>query len=232
MTQLCASHASGLNRRKSCSVHPMHADEAFIVRGFTNWKDATVKFDMHPSSKCHREAVLRLVTIPATTLDVSAQHQREKLEHRHCLLKIFSSIHFLTRQGLPLRGHGDDSSSNFTQLLKLRAGDDQRLGTWMKRKTDKSTSADVQNEILKVMALHILCKVAFSIRSSKFCTIMVDETTNVSNKEQVVICLRWVDAQLTTHEDFIGVVESIEARALLQVIHDVLLRHNININSL
>lgn len=215
-----------------------NADEAFIVRGFTNWKDATVKFDMHQSSKCHREAVLRLVTIPATTLDVaeslSAQHQREKLERRHCLLKIFSSIHFLARQGLPLRGNGDDSSSNFTQLLKLQAGDDQRLGTWMKRKTDKYTSADVQNEILKVMALHILRKVAFSIRSSKFCTIMVDETTDVSNKEQVVICLRWVDAQLTTHEDFIGlyVVESIEARTLLQVIHDVLLRLNININSL
>ena len=183
MTQLCALHASELSWRKK--LHwSSNADEAFIVRGFTNWKDATVEFDMHQSSKCHKEALLRLVTIPATTLDVaenlSAQHPREKLEHPHCLLKIFPSIHFLARQGLPLRGHGDDSSSNFAQLLKLRAEDDQRLVTWMKRKTDKYTSADIPNEILKVMALQILRKVAFSIRSSKFCTIMVDETTDVT----------------------------------------------------
>ena len=120
---------------------------------------------------------------------LSVQHQREKLERRQCLLKIMSSIQFLARQGLPLRGHGDDSSSNFTQLLKLRAEDDQRLVTWMKRKTDKYTSADIQNEIMKVMALHILRNVAFSVRSSKFCTIMVDETTDASNKEKVVLCL-------------------------------------------
>ena len=104
----------------------------------------------------------------------------------------------------------------------------------MKRKTDKYTSADMQNEIMKVMALHILRNVAFSVRSSKFCTIMVDKTTDASNKEQVVLCLRWVDAELKTHEDFISLHEiaSIEATALLQVIHDVLLRLNININSL
>ena len=100
-----------------------NADIAFISRGFCNWKDATVKFAAHQASKCHKEAILKVVTIPATMLDVaeslSVQHQREKLERRQCLLKIISSIQFLARQGLPLRGHGDDSSSNFTQLLKL-----------------------------------------------------------------------------------------------------------------
>ena len=35
------------------------------------------------------------------------------------------------------------------------------------------------------MALHILRNVSFSVRSSKFYTIMVDETNDLSNKEQV-----------------------------------------------
>ena len=33
---------------------------------------------------------------------------------------------------------------------------------------------------------------------------MVDETTDVGTKEQVVIVLRWVDNKLNVNEDFIG----------------------------
>lgn len=33
---------------------------------------------------------------------------------------------------------------------------------------------------------------------------MADETADVSNKEQVVVCVRWLDSSLTVYEDFIG----------------------------
>ena len=33
---------------------------------------------------------------------------------------------------------------------------------------------------------------------------MADETADISNKEQVVVCLRWIDSNLMVHEDFIG----------------------------
>ena len=33
---------------------------------------------------------------------------------------------------------------------------------------------------------------------------MTDEVTDSSNKEQLVICLRWVDSELNAHEEFIG----------------------------
>ena len=33
---------------------------------------------------------------------------------------------------------------------------------------------------------------------------MADETADVPNKEQVVICIRWVDSNFTVHEDFVG----------------------------
>lgn len=68
------------------------------------------------------------------------------------------------------------------------------------------------------MAFRILRDVSSAIRSSKFCTIMVDEITDISNKEQVVLCLRWVDAGLEAHEDFIGLyeVESTHSAVLLQ----------------
>ena len=32
---------------------------------------------------------------------------------------------------------------------------------------------------------------------------MTDEAADVSNKEQVIVCIRWVDSNLTVHEDFV-----------------------------
>ena len=87
---------------------------------------------------------------------------------------------------------------------------------------------------MKMMALHILRKVLLGIKSSKFCTLMVDETTDVSNKKQVVLCLRWVDADLETHEEFIGLLRLglLIQPPFVQVIKDVMLRLGISMNSL
>lgn len=38
-----------------------------------------------------------------------------------------------------------------------------------------------------------------------FLALIVDETTDESNREQVVICLQWVDSSLEAHEEFIGI---------------------------
>ena len=53
------------------------------------------------------------------------------------------------------------------------------LRVWQERKGDKYTSADIQNEMLQVMALRILRTVAENIGERKF-AIMVDETTESS----------------------------------------------------
>ena len=62
-----------------------------------------------------------------------------------------------------------------------------------------------QNEIIILMAFIILRDLAKSINDSIFYSIMTDELTECSNKEQFVICFRWVDKGFNTHEDFIGI---------------------------
>ena len=75
-------------------------DLAFISKGFTNWKDATVKFAIHEASKCHKEAIL---TLPSSTQNVaecmSNSLKKEKLERQQCFLKVLSNIRYLARQG-------------------------------------------------------------------------------------------------------------------------------------
>ncbi len=111
-------------------------------------------------------------------------------------MKLLSNVRFLARQALPLQGSGDESNSNYMQLLKLRGEDDSWVFQWIKKKTGKCTSGDMQNEMIKVMALQVLQEVASSIHSASFVTLMVDETTDASNREQVVLYIRWVDANL------------------------------------
>ena len=93
------------------------------------------------------------------------------------------------------------------------------------KKTDKYTSPEMQNEVLKVMAHHILRQVVESLKTALFLIIMVDETTDVSNKEQVVVCFRWVDSSLESHEEFIGL-------CLTETIHNILQRFDIPISKL
>ena len=133
------------------------------------------------------------MTLPTTHTDVgeslSAQYAKEKLYNRQCFLKILSNVRFLARKGLPLRGDGNECDSNFIQLLRLRGEDDSRVLDWIRRKSDKYTSSDIQNEMVRVMALEVLREVATNLHSTEFYTIMVDETIDASNHEQVVICI-------------------------------------------
>lgn len=118
------------------------------------------------------------------------------------------------------------------QLISLCSEDDISLSQWLKQKTDKFTSPDIQNEMVKVMATHILRKIACNLWSSLFYTIMLDEMADVVNVEQVVVCLRWVSTKFKAHEEFIGLyqVESIEAESLHRVISDVFLRLNLAVS--
>ena len=98
------------------------------------------------------------------------------------------------------------------------------------QETNKHTSGDIQNELLQVTALSVLRDVGSSIKSSGWYTIMADECTDVSNKKQLVICIRWVHADLSDHDDIIGLyhVDGINAKTLVAPNEDVLLRLGLN----
>ena len=66
-----------------------------------------------------------------------------------------------------------------------------------------------------------------------FFGLMAAEYTEVSNKEQVPICLRWVNSkEFKFHEDFIGFykVDNIQSTAIVHAITDALIRLNLPIS--
>ena len=52
------------------------------------------------------------------------------------------------------------------------------------------------------MANNVICNLVADIRGGFF-AIIADEYTDVSNKEQLTICIRWIDKSLEVHKDFL-----------------------------
>lgn len=88
-----------------------------------------------------------------------------------------------------MRGDKDEADGNLKQLLRMKSKEDPNLAEWLKRKENFYISPDIQNEILKTMGLQISRKLAADIQASLFITIMVNETTDVSNSEQVTLAV-------------------------------------------
>ena len=93
-----------------------------------------------------------------------------------------------------------------------------------REKTDKFTHSTIQNEYLKLISVSILRNISKNGKQSKFYTITADQLTDVSNHEQLAICIRWIDHNFEQHEDMIGFyqVEEIESETLFNSIMDAL----------
>ena len=84
------------------------------------------------------------------------------------------------------------------------------------------------------MAHNILRQITDCLHSVQFYSLMVDETTDISNAEQAVICMRWVDDELSANEEFIGLyqIESTDSNSIVAMIRDVILRLNLTLAKL
>ena len=215
-----------------------YVETSFTNTGFSNWQKALHKFSKHEQSACHR-AAFDMISKTSKAIDemLCTSLAKEKADNRKAMLTIISTIRFLARQGLPLRGSyvssdGCETNSNFLQLLHLRKEDIPVLNTWLQRSQHHFTSPSIQNELLEIMANMILRKFTRSLSGKQF-SIMVDETSDISNTEQLVFCLRYVDEDLTTHEEFIGLydMDSTTAENIVRVIQDILLRLSLQMSS-
>ena len=92
-------------------------------------------------------------------------------------MKQLSSLRYLMRQGLPIRGH-DTFEGNLFQLLQLRSEDDTQLSSWLREK--KYFSPEIINEQIELMANSVLRSILSQIYSAGWFAIIADEATDVS----------------------------------------------------
>ena len=149
---------------------------------------------------------------------LSANAQRVESNHEK-LRVIVKSVLFLGRQNIPFRGHREPSTSgmdlaaltcdhnpgNFLALLHLLASSGcDTLSTQFEASHGASyISPNIQNQIIQCIGDVIRTDIVEAVRKSKFFTVLCDEASDSSNKEQMSLVIRYVDEKHNIHEDFI-----------------------------
>ena len=208
----------------------------FISNGFSVWKKALEKFKEHESSECHKVSMTYEFIAPQCGDIVEMTNNRAKAQmafNRKCLIVIIETLQYFGRQGIPIQGK-TPQESNFLQLLYLRCKDIAGFEDWLQQKKYKYTCTDVQNEIFNLLAMSIVRNIVKDIKDGQCNTfsIIADEYTDTANLEQVSICLRWIDNQLNSHEDFLGYyhIPNIDSETIESVLKDALIRLQLSLN--
>ena len=228
----CMVHENKLNAEHNKAL-------AYISTGFKSWKKAPKCFKEHEESKCHKAALTYQVVVPqcgdAEMLN-NDKMVKQRYNERQYLKVLMECLQFLGRQGIGFRGN-EDGNDNLTQLMLLRGKDNNdivdRITSHVSGKK-RYTHHDYQDELLNLMANQVLRKKLCAIKESPFFSIMCDEYTDISNKEQLSFCIRWIDSSLNAREDFLSYYEipNISSNTIVAVIKDALIRFNLSLSNL
>lgn len=215
-----------------------------VVNPMVTYKKAVEILKNHSNAEYHKRNTVLYHNFCMThegkansvVASMNAAEKKTIEENRRKLIPIIKTVILCGAQNLPLRGHRDDGiiettgncfgEGNFRALLKFRvdAGDDV-LALHIKNcgRNASYISKTTQNEIIECCGEVITDKIVNKIKESKFFTIMADETTDLSVKDQLTICIRYFNTKdYRIEEDFITFVDVVDlsgenlARTILQ----------------
>ena len=111
----------------------------------------------------------------------------------------------------------------------MRSKDKPQVLQWIDKSARKHTGPENQNEMLEIMAHHVLRKILEDIRSSPFLADMVDEATDKSNKEQLTLVIRWINEDFVVSEEFLVLycLSAIDVQSIVDAMKDAFLRFQI-----
>ena len=184
----------------------------FVTKPFTTWANKSQKMSNHGSLEvaCSKmRAFLATYEQPskAISMQLDTQAQKQLEENKVVLESLFKITMLLGKQGLAFRGHRDDKVSfaeqydqeshnpgNFIELVCFRAETDPVLAKHLKNapRNAKYTSKTTQNQMISIVGDHIRSELIQEIKSAKFYSLIADELSDISNKEQVSLSFRYV----------------------------------------
>ena len=165
--------------------------------------------------------------------------EKNRTAARECLEIIISTIKYLVRQDIALRGK-DEKSGNFIELLRLRAESNDNLKSWLAKFDVEKTrqrlylTHDIQNKIISDISREIFLQLKFKIRPSKYFGLICDGTQDVAGLEQKCVSIRYVDEDLVPHESFARLYSTTETtgQSIANMLKDVCIRFGLSVEYL
>ena len=195
------------------------ADKVFTTNGFRNWKKVGEKSKKHSESVSHKDRMTKWTAYKQTKATSTVADQ---LSQRAATIaaKIYynssknSCFYACAQQGIVLRGHDETSTSsnkgNFVEILELLASLIPELQCQLQ------IMLDIQNDLLKAATDTVLRHIINEVKESEWYAIIADETQDIGKKEQLSLCIRYVNNQLQVNEHSIGFSDlcDLDAKAL------------------
>lgn len=220
---------------------------AFITRPFIKYRDFHTQAKNHSSSAWHKDSTIRaknfIDVLSNKKLDIWSQIDEGKkinvTENRNKILPIIKTIVFCGTHDMPLR-ESCKNSGNFIDLLNFRidAGDKTlESHIFHSAGNSKYTSHRIQNEIISLAGQVILTNIVEEANSSKYFSVMADETADISGHEQLSIGIRYVyeeNDNVTLKEEFLGFVklDKLNAGSIASSILEFLEKSGLNMDKL
>ncbi|XP_024120007.1 zinc finger MYM-type protein 1 isoform X3 [Oryzias melastigma] len=214
-----------------CFCCKLFSQKSFKLRtggGMTDWKNCTDILKMHQNSAEHTKNMcswkdLETCVTKGQTLDKAelALIIAETRRWREVLTRLVAIIQSLAERNLALRGSTDRlneaDNGNFLKEVELMAQFDPVLKEHMalvEGGADHSSylGETIQNELIDCISERILKSILSEISKSKYFSIILDCTPDLSHREQISLIIRIVALEGTPQikEHFVGFLEAEE----------------------
>ncbi|XP_078168487.1 uncharacterized protein LOC144562989 [Carex rostrata] len=197
----------------------------FVGEGYRNWK-CKKGFDDHVGdvNSEHNHAQRKCLNLMSERRSIETimvrQSVNEGMDYR---VQLGASVHvsrFLAKQGLAFRGHDESESShrkgNFLNLLRYTGDRNPQIDKVILEnapKNRKLTCSDTQKEIVNCAAEETILEILAELGNELF-SVLIDESRDVSVKEQMAIVIRFVNKKGSVVERFLGIVHVPDTRAV------------------
>uniref|UniRef100_A0A7N0TFI9 DUF4371 domain-containing protein n=1 Tax=Kalanchoe fedtschenkoi TaxID=63787 RepID=A0A7N0TFI9_KALFE len=199
--------------------------ESFVGKGFTSWNKQD-RLDMHVggSASAHNLAMQKCKDLMkrGQHIDVVMHKRSDKAicDYRTRLLASIDCVRFLLCQGLSFRGHDESESSsnkgNFLKLLKFLANHNESIGNVILQNSSenlKLIAPNIQKDISNAAAQEVVSTTIKDIDGDYF-AILIDESLDVSIKEQMAVAVRYVNKRGEIIELIFSIVHVSDTTAL------------------
>lgn len=177
----------------------------------------------------------RIENLLDSARSISIKNFNDKVnENRHILKCLIDVTCHLACQELAFRGNDESPSSlnrgNFIETLNLLSEYNPTLKNHFSNSTVFSGfSSEIQNDLISSIAFVLSEQIRREIENTDYVGLMLDETTDVSNKSQLSIIFRYIKKEIVV-ERFLGFVDvSLErsAQSLFDFIIPLLKKENV-----
>ena len=204
----CVLFGSRDSKEKTFGLDSPQSDWANIGRDV---KRHTLQGSVHHKNVNSAEDFIRIREgeKPDICMSMSKGHKETVTRNRRILECIIDALVFCGKQNIAIRGH-DTDDGNFEALLNMRAKDNALLADHLENcdPRAKYTSPEIQNELIDIIGSQIREPLVQKCNNAPCFAFIADEATDCSTREQVSICVRYLDESNDIQEQFLEFMEA------------------------